>query len=329
MIKTRNTYVDLVKSILIFLVIWGHVIQFIFYKNSSLFLSDYIFNAIYIFHMPLFIGICGYFTYFSQKKTTKTFIKDRLYSTLLPMLIWCILLFGIESILNDSFSISRLIKLTENTYWFIWAILLFSAIARFAKILQIDKVFFWIISIIILTLISTDNFHYNWAKSIYPFFVLGYICAKYDIPRIIVYIKKYAYIIFLVSVVCYFKWNEQYYIYITPSSIYTLKTSLFRLIAGVFCSISFLLVTYLLYLKLFKEKIPRFFLFLGKETFSIYMIQTVFFALYANFINYEINSQIPYSLTSILVSVVLLLLFAFIISCISKNKMSKTIFIGQ
>lgn len=329
MTKTRNTYIDLVKSILIFLVIWGHVIQFIFYKNSSLFLNDYIFKAIYIFHMPLFIGICGYFTYFSQKKTTKTFIKDRIYTTLLPMLVWCILLFGIESILNNTFSTSRLILLTQNTYWFIWAILFFSVIARFAKVLQIDKIFFWIISIIILTLISTDNFHYNWAKSIYPFFVLGYICAKYDITKIMVYTKKYAYIIFFVSVVCYFKWNEQYYIYINPSSIYTLKISLFRLIAGIFCSISFLLVLYFLYLKLFKEKVSYFFLFLGKETFSIYMIQTVFFALYANFINHEVNFQIPYSLASIFASVILLLFFSCIISCISKNKMTRAIFIGK
>lgn len=245
------------------------------------------------------------------------------------MFVWCFLLFITESIISDTFSISRLSKSTQNTYWFIWAILLFSAIARFFKILQTDKIFFWFISIIILTLISTDNFHYNWAKSIYPFFVLGYMCAKYDITKIIVYIKKYAYIIFLVSLVCYFKWSEQYYIYTNPSSIYALKISLFRLIAGVFCSISFLLVTYFLYRNLFKEKVPHVFLFLGKETFSIYMIQTVFFALYANFISYEISFQIPYSLTSIFISVVLLLLFSLIISCISKNKISKTIFIGQ
>ncbi|MDZ5471880.1 acyltransferase family protein [Bacillus sp. 31A1R] len=58
--KNRNPWLDNVKGLLIFLVVFGHLIEI--YRHSETHTSVlYIYNVIYTFHMPLFILISGYF----------------------------------------------------------------------------------------------------------------------------------------------------------------------------------------------------------------------------------------------------------------------------
>ena len=56
--KQRNSYLDIMKGISIFLVLLGHSIQYgskISYVGSRLFFNDPVFKLIYSFHMPLFV----------------------------------------------------------------------------------------------------------------------------------------------------------------------------------------------------------------------------------------------------------------------------------
>lgn len=60
----RDGYWDLIKAFLITFVIWGHCIQFLHVPGSELLTSYWesaCFKGIYLFHMPLFIFISGYF----------------------------------------------------------------------------------------------------------------------------------------------------------------------------------------------------------------------------------------------------------------------------
>lgn len=58
----RDSYWDTVKALLIFLVVLGHAVQFMYTTNGNMdFWSDSVFKGIYIFHMPLFILISGFF----------------------------------------------------------------------------------------------------------------------------------------------------------------------------------------------------------------------------------------------------------------------------
>lgn len=68
MTKQREYSYDSIKGILIILVIWGHWLEYGLSDSINLRL----FNTIYLFHMPLFIAISGYF---SRKKAKKDFIK--------------------------------------------------------------------------------------------------------------------------------------------------------------------------------------------------------------------------------------------------------------
>ncbi len=57
----RNVYLDIVKYVAIFLVIWGHVVQQSLAPGVVPLKAAGIYRFIYSFHMPLFMGISGYF----------------------------------------------------------------------------------------------------------------------------------------------------------------------------------------------------------------------------------------------------------------------------
>ena len=66
----RNPYFDNAKAILIFLVILGHTLSPIFTANPWI---TTIYMFIYLFHMPAFIAVAGYFT--KRMKTKQDFYK--------------------------------------------------------------------------------------------------------------------------------------------------------------------------------------------------------------------------------------------------------------
>ena len=81
----RNLYLDSLKGFAIGLVVIGHVLQ--------AFVQDWqnypILKLIYMFHMPLFITISGYFFSLSvQKYTLITYIKKIFHRLLLPSICW-------------------------------------------------------------------------------------------------------------------------------------------------------------------------------------------------------------------------------------------------
>lgn len=86
--KTRDTYWDSLKFVLIFLVVFAHFIKMGLDETSKLFFH----NFIYCFHMPLFILISGLFTHPSSvKKTWKgviSFVEVIVVCTIYVFLIW-------------------------------------------------------------------------------------------------------------------------------------------------------------------------------------------------------------------------------------------------
>ncbi|MDR1420720.1 MAG: acyltransferase family protein [Treponema sp.] len=77
---TRDHYLDNVKGVLIFLVVLGHTIEK--YRYGSPFIY-YLWIFIYIFHMPLFVFVTGYFRKDAGKAAGGAFARF-----LLPYFIW-------------------------------------------------------------------------------------------------------------------------------------------------------------------------------------------------------------------------------------------------
>lgn len=79
----RLFFYDILKTYAIFLVILGHVIQ----TFNLEWRTDEIFLSIYMFHMPLFIAISGYFFVKSaEKRTAMDLVKRRFVNIMLPSL---------------------------------------------------------------------------------------------------------------------------------------------------------------------------------------------------------------------------------------------------
>lgn len=66
-VKDREGWVDSAKSILIFLVILGHTLQY-FYCSGESYWSNPVFFFIYSFHMLLFSLLSGYLFYHYSNK---------------------------------------------------------------------------------------------------------------------------------------------------------------------------------------------------------------------------------------------------------------------
>lgn len=79
----RDPYWDVVKALLISLVVLGHAVQF---ARGGNFWGDPLFKAIYLFHMPLFVMVSGYFAIQGIKKHGRRYLWRTARHLLIPSL---------------------------------------------------------------------------------------------------------------------------------------------------------------------------------------------------------------------------------------------------
>ena len=84
--KNRDTFWDVAKALLMFLVILGHVIQLQLQPAEAnfKFWTDPLFKGIYLFHMPLFAFFSGYFAFKSISKHSFSVIPRYLVRLAFP-----------------------------------------------------------------------------------------------------------------------------------------------------------------------------------------------------------------------------------------------------
>lgn len=166
----RNYWLDNVKFFLIVLVVLGHFISG-FKKNESI---DYLYTFIYLFHMPLFIFISGYFS----KNTDKA--KDRILKFTVIYLIMQIL----QIVLFDK-------KITFLTpcfaLWYLQVIIIYNLLL---PIIDKEKpLILLIISFALGLLIGFENNAGTIASlsrifTMFPFFVMGYVTSNESINKL-------------------------------------------------------------------------------------------------------------------------------------------------
>ncbi len=85
MTKERIKYFDALKLFAIFMVLWGHAVQQFSCDGGSGY-GNAVFRAIYAFHMPLFMGIVGYFAASLSKLNFKEMLTKKFRQLILPAL---------------------------------------------------------------------------------------------------------------------------------------------------------------------------------------------------------------------------------------------------
>ena len=131
--KTRDSFVDQLKGLACFLVVFGHVIMGIrkagiSTPKSMVFVEEYIWT----FHVPLFMFLSGYVYRLTggweAKGTRKNFLLHKLFNLGIPYFVFSsiyILINSVTSEVNNSSNISDILILWRTPvaqYWFLYAL---------------------------------------------------------------------------------------------------------------------------------------------------------------------------------------------------------------
>ncbi|MCR5361765.1 MAG: acyltransferase family protein [Bacteroidales bacterium] len=168
----RDIRLDSVKGLLILLVVLGHIIG-----NCGLgVINDRIWHFIYIFHMPLFILVSGYFT--SRKSDQKAF-WGKSVKIILPLIVFQILsILLLFVFFHHKLSISFLLT-PYWTLWYLLSLVFWRVIIQFSPKSLVDKPYLYLMcSLVIAALCGLMPYgrilSIQRTLSFCPFFLLGY-----------------------------------------------------------------------------------------------------------------------------------------------------------
>ena len=292
--KKRDVSLDIAKGILIFLVVWGHSIQFGFgysYGESYGCYTDWIFRFIYTFHMPLFMAISGYLFYYSNKKPCKEVIISRLESIGIPYLTYCTIMVLIL-IPTTQMGGARFLMLSTyaNGFWFLTSILFNCLLVSCVTLLTRRK---WIVTLL-LSLISvmflfiSDKYLYGTHNFMFTCFIIGYLynmlTEKPLIPGNVELYKLLVSVLLLVG--CTFQYKKELFIYASGVNIwqngivniYQLNIDVKRMIISIIASISFLALMSLY--RYIPNKISELICSLSRYSLGIYCSSSIMLMVY-------------------------------------------------
>lgn len=337
-IENRIIYLDAIKAVLIFLVIWGHSIQ---YTNITEDLSNPIASFIYSFHMPMFMAISGIFFHKVLSKNYKTAIKEKSIQLLLPSTLLLLLLFSAIFIHKPRSLQDSLFWLWIARPWYVYT-LFACIIASYICIRLTPKTHLgFLLAFCFFCLIPDIS-----AREIFmlPYFALGYywnLYKNYITPQYENITLVSSTIFYGVLMLTYFN-SGGYDIYHSPWILWTVKNfslancdinvAVIRFLTGLTGTVSI----FLFLKKIFSTSIginfcKCFFVsFVGRNTLGLYLYQIAIFTVYMGFAN-EVTRTLSYGRSYLppLISVVILLLLTFIIKVIRKSKTLTYFLLGE
>lgn len=274
----RNRFLDYAKGLLILLVTIGHAIQFVVYQKGEGFWVDPFFKAIYVFHMPLFMGISGYLAWSGIQRSSLlpfTFGKVKVY--LVPILAWATTYTFAKCPIEGWPGLSELFGglLFEflDSLWFIWT--LFGCVILTASFKALGR-WFWTIYVLstIGILLLPDVGHLILLKYMYPFFQAGYALAHFGLDGPMRWKKWILGVSLALSVIGYSLWTRDTYIYNSGMALSAgnLGTVGLRFLTGFSASVLAVFLFGFLDSRtpsLLREKVES----LGRDSIFIYIIQ--------------------------------------------------------
>jgi fucose 4-O-acetylase-like acetyltransferase len=336
----RIEFIDSLKGFAIFLVLWGHSIQYL--KNGADYFDNPVFEFIYSFHMPLFFMISGFFFKSSLKLNFRDFICKKFIQLLLPCFIWALIFVVIDmsvSIVREvdfnwTDALKRIINPFRWPFWFLRELFISYVITYIAyKLLKKE----WLV--VLLTALFVLIMPYGYMQRfLLPMFLIGiFIKDKYQL--ISQHLNKISLVSACLFGICLLFWDSNYTVYITdfPSLFNILKTrfsisilsiALFRLLTGFLGSMFFFALFQKVYRKnCFFSQVEK----VGVQTLSIYIVQTTLLEIIINrILDFPTANIWIYSLIITPVIALLALVVCMgIIYVVSKNKYAKFLLFGS
>ena len=284
----RDQSFDFIKGILIFLVVWGHVISMRYDGNH---LYNRTFMWIYSFHMPLFILISGYFSVNNINKGFIYTFKKKTARLLLPALVWSGLFLAEVFIKNKNFGLETIVTCFARA-WFLYCLYFLYLMASAIWLTKYKIIYAFGIALILY--IMYPLWPYGFKQVIYmfqitrqwPIFVLGIVMHEYSILFDTKKYEKYLVGGGILSVAIYsiyvifgiIEQRERYLYYDN----YIWRGAIFLC-----SSFLWLLVLRFIYHKVAGTKNVIPILRLGETTFGIYMLNITFISFIPNGFHYS------------------------------------------
>ncbi|WP_307256842.1 acyltransferase family protein [Oikeobacillus pervagus] len=311
----RNFYFDNAKFILIFFVVFGHLIQSYIHDDSIFFT---IYTTIYMFHMPAFILMSGFFAKNFHKKG---YVMKLLKKLLLPYFLFQITYTIYYYFLYDQNSLELEPLIPNWSLWFLlslffWNILLI----LFVKLLNLRPAVSLLLAFLLGLAVGClnvplDFLSFSRTFVFFPFFLLGYYLKKKHFTRLFsnkVRFLNFCFILCLSSTIYFIpEANEKWLLGSMPYNEFDTSNLLGILIrAGLY-------ILNLMMIACFFTFVPKkqfFFTNWGKNTLYVYLLHGFFIKAFR-------ESEIKDSFESI----VLLLIVSLLITVFLSSKFMTTI----
>lgn len=297
--KKEKSFINLLRGLAIFLMLWGHSIQFCCAKQFDFF-ENPVFKTIYSFHMPLFMLISGYLFFFSQqKRDCEELILYKAKSLLYPILMGSILHYLLTNgiiALSHGWYVDVFLGPYLDSFWFLWSVIAASfAVAIAVKLTNnyLSQAILLILGTVLVALFP------SWQASVYmyPYFVAGYLFGRNEEK-----LSKNFNITGAISVICFivmlFFFEKKHYIYTSgllgSGAIESIKIDIFRWAIGLFGSISVIYICKLLSPIMKKNAIVRGFEYLGRNSLAYYILQCSFLSFWLPKFTNKALSMMPW-----------------------------------
>ena len=167
----RDEQIDALKGVLIFLVVFGHLVEPFIHELTA---ARVAWGSTYLFHMPLFVMVAGIF---SKPTLERSDVNSLLERTLLPLIVFQ-LLYMAPTYLRTGFSPSLLFR----PYWILWFLL---SLAIWRVTLPIVKrlkapLLLLAATAVLAGYVEAIGYSFGISRTIYfaPFFVFGHLYGR-------------------------------------------------------------------------------------------------------------------------------------------------------
>ncbi len=330
----RKEWIDELKGTLIYLVILGHCIQYVYCDGMDYFQNP-VFKFIYSFHMPAFSVISGYLFYlYTIKYELINAVKRRIHQLFVPCIMWGTINYFLG---HNKLDILFYIEYLLEKNWFLWAMLYCSFIMLISeKLKNRYRISFFPYIIIFITLFIPDIANLIDLEMMLPFFLLGYTLREKNYVQKIIsasYLNKILWVIggvviylilmkFMISYQDIMIW-EYYCIGNTSIISSLLKKYLIGAVA------SFVLILFFAGFQKKQVKIKKMIMFLGRYTLGIYMVQSFLFKAYTEYFMVSIEWSFTEKwVYTIMISVIITIGCFGIIMLLNKFNVTRALLLG-
>lgn len=307
--KKRDYQIDNIRGILLFLVVFGHALELL--KISSP-ITAYVYNFIYMFHMPVFIFITGFLAKNVEKGRQSAF-RQLFIPFLLFNSIWNLIqvisMRIVEIPLDSPASFSFL-----NPGWALWFILaLFLWKTLLPDLLKIKNIFAVVLVVGIFSRLFTEfNIFLSLSRFLVfsPYFIGGYLFNRAGLDKFRK-IKWYIPALIIIAVLIFnyfftfhtqypteFLWADRSFSFFSQSTLVSIFLGSILYVVG----FSFVVV-FIKFTPMRKSRLSK----VGRNSFPSYILHTYFIGT-ISFVLLQLNATIQFIALFIISALLTLLL---------------------